>query len=249
MKLDFDVLSVADSRINPVGDRELDLRGLKIQLVENLAMTRDQHDAIEFTDNDLRRLENFPSMPRLKTLFLASNRISRIDHDIVSYIPNIQTLILTNNQMQELGDLDALAGFKHLVYLSLTDNPVSLKKHYRHYVIRKCPSVRVLDFRRVRQKERLEAAKLFSGSEGTRLEKSLSGQKSRAKTFEVGEPSKKVAKPYQGPSREEAEKIKRAIENAKSLDEVARLERQLRGGVVQDVTPADDSIVEVEMDD
>ncbi|KAJ3122634.1 U2 small nuclear ribonucleoprotein A' [Nowakowskiella sp. JEL0407] len=235
MKLDFDVLSVADTRLNPIGDRELILRSLKIQAIENLAMTKDQNDTIDLTDNELRKLENFPKMTRLQNLLLANNRISKIDPEITTYVPNLKSLILTNNQFQELGDLDPIAGFKKLEYLSLVDNPVALKKHYRLYLIHRCPNVRIVDFRRVKLKERHEAAKLFSGVAGRKLEASYAASTTELHNeFEVNNLPKNAQTPYQGPTPEQAAKIKEAIAKAKTLDEVTRLEAQLRGGVVPD---------------
>lgn len=80
--------------------------------------------------------------------------------------------------------------------------------------------------------ERQEAATLFSGVEGTKLVASLS--KKSTKTFEPGEALKKAPRPYQGPSPEEQAKIREAIKNAKTLDEVARLEKLLQAGQVPD---------------
>lgn len=93
-------------------------------------------------------------MPRLRTLLLSNNRIQRVDAATAKQLPNLNSLVLTNNQIAELGDLDALGDFSRLEYLSLVDNPVVTKKHYREYVLHRCPKVRVLDFRRVKDKVR-----------------------------------------------------------------------------------------------
>jgi hypothetical protein len=45
---------------------------------------------------------------------------------------------------------------------------------------------------------------------------------------------KKEARPYQGPSPEEAAKIREAIANAKSIEEVMLLEKQLNRGQIPD---------------
>uniref|UniRef100_A0A914RTN7 U2 small nuclear ribonucleoprotein A n=1 Tax=Parascaris equorum TaxID=6256 RepID=A0A914RTN7_PAREQ len=55
---------------------------------------------------------------------------------VTRVLPSLRTLALTNNNLCELGDIDPLATCKKLEYLTLIGNPV--------------PSVRVLDFKRVR---------------------------------------------------------------------------------------------------
>ena len=131
-------------------DRELDLRAYKLTVIENLGATLDQFDSIDFSDNDIRKLDGFPLLLRLKTLYLSNNRITRISDDLNESIPNLSTLILTNNHIQELGDIEPLAAFKKLEVLSLLNNPLTTKKHYRLYVIHKLPDIRLLDFRKVK---------------------------------------------------------------------------------------------------
>lgn len=89
---------------------------------------RQDNDAIDFTDNDVAQLGNFPLQPRLRVLFLAQNRISNIQPNLSSSIPNLHTLVLTKNRLAELADLDPLAGFTKLVYLTLLNNPVTSKQ-------------------------------------------------------------------------------------------------------------------------
>ncbi|KAJ3149865.1 U2 small nuclear ribonucleoprotein A' [Geranomyces michiganensis] len=235
VKLNYDVLTNAPSFINAIKDRELNLRGLKIPEIENLALTKDGNDVIDFTDNDLRRLEGFPRMPRLKTLLVSNNRVARFGADLARSLPNLSALVLNNNMIAELGDIDPLGELERLETLSLMDNPVATKQYYRLYVIHRCPKVRILDFKRVVEKERQEAAKLFSGAAGTKLAASISAKSaSGARTFEPGDGIKKASKAYQGPSPEEAARIREAIKSAKTLDEVNRLEKLLQTGQVPD---------------
>lgn len=49
--------------------------GYKIPEIENLGATGDQFDTIDFSDNDIRRLDGFPYLKRLKCLLLNNNRI------------------------------------------------------------------------------------------------------------------------------------------------------------------------------
>ena len=83
------------------------------------------------------------------SLCLLSRRIGETLHE---QVPNVQTVLLTNNSLQELADLDPLGSLPRLTTLSLIGNPVVMRQHYRLYAIFKIPHLRVLDFRRVKQK-------------------------------------------------------------------------------------------------
>ncbi|CEP08091.1 hypothetical protein [Parasitella parasitica] len=187
MKLTADLISNSVSQINALGDRELVLRDLKIPAIENLGVTKDLNDAIDFTNNDLRVLGNFPRLNRLQHLLLNNNRISKIDTGLFSYIPNVNTIILTNNALSELGDLEALVECQKLTHLSLLDNPVAKKEHYRLYLIYKLPQLRVLDFNKVKLTEKKAANALFRKSDGTDNDLIKSLVDNKTKTFEVGE--------------------------------------------------------------
>uniref|UniRef100_A0A9I9E0B4 U2A'/phosphoprotein 32 family A C-terminal domain-containing protein n=1 Tax=Cucumis melo TaxID=3656 RepID=A0A9I9E0B4_CUCME len=84
----------------------------------------------------------------------------------------------------------------------LLDNNIMKQPNYRLYVIHKLKSVRVLDFKKVRNKERLEARNLFSSKE---VEEE--GKKESVKTLISGEVEKE-SKPA-------------AIVNSQTLEEVA----------------------------
>ena len=40
----------------------------KIPIIENMGATLDQFDTINFTNNEIRKIDNFPLLPRIKTL-------------------------------------------------------------------------------------------------------------------------------------------------------------------------------------
>jgi U2 small nuclear ribonucleoprotein A' len=228
-------------------------------------------DAIDFTDNDIQQLGNFPLSERLKTLLLARNRISTIQPTLANSLPNLTVLVLTSNNLTELADLEPLSKLKMLTHLTLLENPVTRKdvsfilchcvhwatadkpQHYRHWVIWKCPSVRFLDYQKVKDAERKRAEELF----GTEQEPSplasnvrarnprfhrflmlimwqIMGIKSR--TFDLGEATGAAKKEYAVRlTAAEKKKIEEKIKAAKSLEEVARLERELREGPSGDV--------------
>ncbi|CEL52219.1 U2 small nuclear ribonucleoprotein A' OS=Neosartorya fumigata (strain ATCC MYA-4609 / Af293 / CBS 101355 / FGSC A1100) GN=lea1 PE=3 SV=1 [Rhizoctonia solani AG-1 IB] len=246
MKLTPEVLAAAQSYINPLKDRELNLRGHKIPAIENLGVTHDQHDTIDFTDNALTSLSNLPRLHRLHTLLLASNRISHIAPSIATSAPRLRTIVLTNNMITELADLKPLGTLKHLEFLSLLGNPVREKKHYREWVIWTCASsLRVLDFQRIKDKERKSCKALFVTAEGlptalaTSIEEAASAQPTGL-TFTPGgddiksddRPGQKAGAAGRLMTAEERARVREAIANASSAEEIKRLERALRDGYV-----------------
>lgn len=76
----------------------------------------------------------------------------RIGESLHETIANLETLILTNNMIQDLAEIDNLCELKELQHLSLLFNPISTKEHYRTYVIFRLPQLKVLDFRKIKQK-------------------------------------------------------------------------------------------------
>lgn len=59
---------------------------------------------------------------------------SRISENLHEYIPNLTSIILTGNNLQELGDLEPLTHLPALETICLLMNPVSTKPNYREYV-------------------------------------------------------------------------------------------------------------------
>ncbi|GLT51192.1 hypothetical protein SLA2020_246200 [Shorea laevis] len=210
VKLTADLIWKSPHFFNALKERELDLRGNKIAVIENLGATEDQFDTIDLSDNEIVKLENFPYLNRLGTLLINNNRITRINPNIGEFLPKLHSLVLTNNRLVNLAEIDPLASLSKLQFLSLLDNNITKKPNYRLYVIHKLKSLRVLDFKKVKTKERLEAENLFSSKEVEEEAK-----KESVKTFTPGE---------------QIIAIKAAIVNSQTLEEVARLEKALKTG-------------------
>jgi U2 small nuclear ribonucleoprotein A' len=162
MRLTVELIQQSPQFLNPVNDRELDLRGHKIAAIENLGVTRDSFDTIDLSDNEIRRLDNLPQMNRLKNLIINNNRLESIEPNLGSKLPSLESLIMSKNNFRESEPLgDALKHFRKLHSLSLMDNPVTKKEHYRLYIIYHVPSLKFLDFIKVKRQEREQAQKLF----------------------------------------------------------------------------------------
>ncbi|VEN64727.1 unnamed protein product [Callosobruchus maculatus] len=228
VKLTAELIQNSMQYINAVKDRELDLRGYRIPEIENLGATGDQFDTIDFSDNDIRKLDGFPYLKRLKCLLMNNNRIVRLGEHLEEYIPNLETLILTGNQLDDLGDIEPLVKLENLTTLSLMFNPITAKQHYRLYIVYKLPQIKLLDFRKIRMKEREEAATLFKSKRGKEIQKEILR---KAKTFVPGGNMANTAK-NKGLTEEEVRKIRQAINNAKSLEEMERLQKILQSGQI-----------------
>lgn len=232
VKLTAELIEQAPQYTNTLKDREIDLRGCKISVVENLGATLDQFDCIDFSDNDIKKLESFPLLKRLKMILLNNNRVCRFEEHLEESLPQLDTLILTNNNVQELVDIDPLSTVMTLTNICLLRNPIANKPNYRSYVIYKLPQLRVIDFARVRMKERAAAKKLFSGKKGEILQKDIAAK--RSKTFEVKDvvPATKEDAEFLAEKYKDQEAIKEAIANASTLEEVRKLELLLQQGHV-----------------
>ncbi|KOB58102.1 U2 small nuclear ribonucleoprotein A, partial [Operophtera brumata] len=96
----------------------------------------------------------------------------------------------------------------------------------------KLPELRLLDFRKIKQKERDEANTLFKSKKGKEMQKEIA---KKAKTFVPGGnmPDPKVT----NLTPQEIHKIREAIKNASSLHEVERLTRMLQSGQIPGQKP------------
>ena len=57
VRLTADVIARSPAFLNALKDRELDLRGNKVSVIENLAATQDQFDAIDLSDNEIKKVQ------------------------------------------------------------------------------------------------------------------------------------------------------------------------------------------------
>ncbi|CAH8482110.1 unnamed protein product [Schistosoma bovis] len=161
VRITSEIVENAPQFTNAIKDRELSLRSYKFPAIENMGCTLDQFDTIDLSDNEIRKLDGFPMLKRLKSLILTNNKIARIAEDLGQHLPNLLTLILTSNYLSDLKDLDPLSSCEKLNFLSLLHCPVTMRANYRLYVISRVASLRFLDYRRVTQAERKLARSMF----------------------------------------------------------------------------------------
>ncbi|ORX39167.1 leucine-rich repeat-domain-containing protein [Kockovaella imperatae] len=248
MRLTPDVVSKTPSHLNALKERELDLRGLQIPVIENLASHQGTYDTLNLTDNSLTVLGNIPLSTRLQALHVGRNQISSISVSLPANIPNLVTLVLSDNVISSLATLAPLESLTHLQHLSLTGNPITQHEHYRLFVIWKVGrgSLRTLDFKRIKDSERAAAKKLFVDSTtslpnalANRLSTStaaVSGSTGLTKGSAGGAGAAGGGPLKGGKGRlmtpEEKKKVVEALTRAKTADQVRKLERMLAEGLI-----------------
>ena len=127
MRLSADIISQSEQRTNPLGEREIILRGLSIPSIEHLAVTKNQFDAIDFTDNLITDMTNFPKLTRLNTVGLAGNLVESVNgKNLKRNVPNLKHLDLSGNRIGGLHVIGEIGdGCEGLETLSLVGNPVT----------------------------------------------------------------------------------------------------------------------------
>ena len=231
-KLTVDAILESEQRMNAVGDYELDLSSRGIKEIENLGGTCDQFDSIDFSKNEIVKLEGFPKLRRLHTINASENKIEKINGTNVSEnVPKLEWLMLQNNKIRNLVDIDEIAKMKKLKCLIMKGNPVCAVENYRAYCIYKLnDGLKMLDYERIYAKEREQAKKMFGEDDG---------KAAKTKTFTVGkrggrdeEEEEEAKKTKKKPKNNAAElaKIKAAIANATTLEEIAMLEKAMETG-------------------
>mmetsp|Transcript_25799 Transcript_25799/g.38133 ORF Transcript_25799/g.38133 Transcript_25799/m.38133 type:complete len:299 (+) Transcript_25799:2-898(+) len=233
MRLSAEILSLAEQRPNPLGEREIVLRGLAIPAIEHLGATRDAYDAIDFTDNRIARLENFPRLQRLSSLSLSGNVVEGVDaKNLAKNVPNLETLVLTNNRINGLHEIANIGrGCPKLQFLSLVGNPVTRRQHYRLFVIIKIPTLKVLDFCKVKQSERDKAKRLAASAAGAALEGDVKIEaREAAKTFVPGEGRSAEESFITNFTPQQKAQIREMVANASSPAEIEQIEAAVKRG-------------------
>ncbi|TNY23969.1 leucine-rich repeat-domain-containing protein [Rhodotorula diobovata] len=256
VRLDADLLARTPAYLSPLKERELDLRGHKIPAIENLAVTRDQLDSLDLTDNSIAQLANFPLLRRLKQLILANNPVRSLSPSVPTALPNLDTLVLSNSafpkeSLPALGH--TLAQCRKLTHLVLRGAPVASADHYKDWLVFRLAHLRSLDYDRITLRDRQHARALFldpATGNPTELHSAFLAAAAQgaqggaapslvptkgARTFEPGVEATEAAQAGKAGrllTREEKDRVRKAIEGAESVEEIRRLQRMLAQGFV-----------------
>ncbi|CAI2378186.1 unnamed protein product [Moneuplotes crassus] len=228
MRITAELMSKSNQFLNAVGEFHIDLRGLKIPYIENLALSKDQFGCIDLTENDLVHIPILPELKRLKTMILSDNRISTIEPGFSEKCKGIENIVLMNNKIADFSEIDNLSGCKGLKRLALHGNIVTKQEHYRLYCISKIPSLKILDFGKVTLKERVAAREMFGEIKGQEFVEEL-----KKKQKILKEKSKMTKEGKQ--RRQRAIELKQMIEKAETLEEIMQIEKEMNDGKYEEI--------------
>lgn len=220
-KITYDLIYKSYHYLNPNKEYQLCLRSQKILEIENLIVTKDAFECIDLTDNYIINLPLLPNLKRLKTILLSNNKITFIEKDFSKLCPSLENLILINNQISSYKEIDNISSCKTLVRLSLIDNIITNLNKYRQYIIYKIPSLRVLDFQKVKLKEKKLAIELFGNKTENEIEEILIGKIDKNKEYlkKVNILEKEIS---------QRNRFVDEINNVSNLDELKKLEDILK---------------------
>ena len=119
----------------------------------NISITDDIYRCINLQSNILSQLI-VPSFQRLTTLLLSNNKLTKV----IIKAPNLRIISLNGNLFRDIDDVDISS--KVLTNMTLHDTPLETIEHYRLLVIRKFPSLHILDYHKIKQRERLSTVSI-----------------------------------------------------------------------------------------
>lgn len=202
--------------------RDLQLETDTVSMPSSLRRLSKPTHVLDLTNNELLLVPQLRDRGDIHTVLLSRNQIAVLDGRALP--GRIRNLVVANNNVSTLEQLDGLryapASLENLV---LRGNSVCHLQGYREHVLRLVPSLTVLDFERVTQRDRVRAREApqtaVAGGEPV-----VSGV-TRDKTSEI------VDLVVRKMSTERKNELKAQLASATSLAEIARIEKLLAGGV------------------
>lgn len=233
------ITELVEHRMNDLGERELCLGGLGLVALEHLGAARNDFDAYDLSNNRIRRLENFPRVTRLTSLYVSNNLVDSLDvNNLQHNVPHLQRLVLSHNAVANFKFLqDLAAACPKIEFLSLVGNPITRRPHYRLAVVHLLPSVKCLDFVKVKQSERKQAAAWAKSAAGKAV--LLKEEETTAPTFTPGEAvgegqSSFVTAHF---TAEQKAHIRELLASAESVQEMEEIENAVRKGILPNKRP------------
>lgn len=163
---------------------------------------------------------------------LSNNNISYIDDESFPLDNHITSITLFNNNIYQF-QKSFKDKFPKLETLILLGNPITEMENYRYFIIWLIPSLKVLDFKKVKQAERKTSEDMF----GTNRDEfnSLAQQMFKNENTEIkldGKSDRQVKNFVKKMTDEERQQLLKKLETATSIEEIERIENDLKEGAV-----------------
>ncbi|OII74255.1 U2 small nuclear ribonucleoprotein [Cryptosporidium ubiquitum] len=139
----------------------LNIRNSKIKTFDNTGILRDQFECIDLSDNSISSLNHISNLNRLSTFIACNNEIEYIEFGFTNSLPNLESLVLTNNKLRSIESISAIFLLKNLKRLSLVNNPVTKVPNYKTILIGMLPNLIYLDFQKISKVERSTSELFF----------------------------------------------------------------------------------------
>lgn len=233
MRLTSQQINDAPIILNPEGKLTILLRDLELTELGNLSITNDKYQVIDLSNNELIKLSDIPpNFKKLEDLLLSNNNILYIDEDTFPLNNQIRSITLYNNNIYKFQPIFK-DKFPKPETLILIGNPITELENYRLFILWLIPSLKVLDFKKVKQAERIQAEELF-GKDHTVFNNEASRllNATRSKSNEIDKSDRQVNNVVKKLTEEEKQELLKKLEIATSIEEIEKIESSLRNGLV-----------------
>jgi Leucine-rich repeat (LRR) protein len=134
---------------------------VKVEGLDNLVQLRE----LILDKNKIRQIDpaSFASLINLRELRLEENAIRALDN--FRPLVRLQSLNISCNRIMELQEIDKLVDLRSLLEIVMVFNAVARKPMYRPHLLRRLPSLQMIDGREVTYEERERADALYSAQE------------------------------------------------------------------------------------
>ncbi|CAK7901459.1 U2 small nuclear ribonucleoprotein A' [[Candida] anglica] len=243
MRITLQTISNAPTVISPEGESVLQLRGLKIPYIENLGITRDMYAIIDLIDNQITELKNLPRLKNLRCLLLAKNSIVSIDSNFAESVPRLESLTLNENNITKFSALKGLNGCNNLRELTLMGNKVTSLPNYRNFISWLVPTLKVLDFQKIKDQERKRGLELYGINNGDNSKVEMFQESNEGNTTVPGnvyeeqkdvedenenDEETEVGNGVKNLTKEERDILVKKLESAETMEEIEKIEALLR---------------------
>ena len=139
----------------------LHLQGNELVRVDGVSSLHQLRELV-LDRNKIKHLEpgSVRGLINLRELRLEENGLRTLDH--FTPLPKLQTLCLSSNRLLDIGELEKLAPLPALVNITVLNNAVARKQLYRPTLIRRLPSLKLIDGREVTLEERDRSELIFA---------------------------------------------------------------------------------------